>query len=47
MSDTETINAPPKPKAKPAQGAADKRAFAHVEKWMAVIREINEETKSS
>jgi hypothetical protein len=47
MSDTETINAPPKPKAKPAQSADDKRALAHVEKWMGVIREINEQAKGS
>jgi hypothetical protein len=44
MSDTETISAPPK--AKPAQSAADKRALAHVEKWMGVIRELNEQAKS-
>jgi hypothetical protein len=47
MSDTATINAPPKSKSKPAQSAADKRAIAHVEKWMGLIREINEEAKSS
>jgi len=47
MSDATTISAPPKPKAKPAQSAADKRAVAHVEKWMQVIREINEQAKSS
>ena len=47
MSDTATIDAPPKLKAKPAQTAADKRAVAHVEKWMGVIREINEQAKSS
>ena len=47
MSDTETINAPPKAKTKPAQSAADKRAIAHVEKWMEVIREFNEQAKSS
>jgi hypothetical protein len=47
MSDTDTISAPPKPKAKPAQGAADKQAFAHVEKWMKVIREVNDEAKAS
>jgi hypothetical protein len=46
MSDTATISAPPKPKAKPAQSAADKRAISHVEKWMQFIREINEPTKS-
>jgi hypothetical protein len=46
MSDTETISAPPKPKAKPARSEADKRTFAHVEKWMEVIREINEQAKS-
>ena len=47
MSDTATIDAPPKSKAKPAQSAADKRAVTHVEKWMQVIREINEQAKSS
>ena len=47
MSDTATINAPPKPKAKAAQSAADKRAVAHVEKWMELIREFNEQAKSS
>ena len=47
MSDTATISAPPKAKGKPAQSAADKRAVAHVEKWMEVIREINEQAKSS
>jgi len=47
MSDTETITAPPKAKAKPAQSSADKRAVAHVEKWMQVIREINEQAKTS
>lgn len=46
MSDTDTIAAPPKPKAKPAPSAADKQAVAHVEKWMKVIREISEEAKS-
>jgi hypothetical protein len=47
MSDTATISAPPKPKAKPAQSAADKQAFAHVEKWMGVVREFSEQAKSS
>jgi hypothetical protein len=47
MSDTETIVAPPKSKAKPPQNAADKRAVAHVEKWMGIIRELNEQAKSS
>ena len=47
MSDTETINAPPKAKAKPVQSAADKRAVAHVEKWMEVIRQINDEQAKS
>jgi hypothetical protein len=47
MSDTETIVAPPKPKAKPAQSAGDKRAVAHVEKWMGIIRELNEQAKNS
>ena len=47
MSDAATINAPPKPKAKPPKSAADKQAFAHVEKWMEVIREINEQAKNS
>jgi hypothetical protein len=47
MSDTETISAPPKPKAKPAQSAGDKQVFAQVEKWIGVIREINEQAKSS
>jgi hypothetical protein len=46
MSDTETMVAPPKPKAKPAQSAADKKAIAHVERWMGVIRELNEESKT-
>lgn len=47
MSDTETISAPPKSKPKPSQSYADKQAFAHVEKWMEVIRELNEQAKSS
>jgi hypothetical protein len=47
MSDTETMVAPPKPKAKPAQSAADKQVFAVAEKWMQVIREIKEESKTS
>jgi hypothetical protein len=47
MSDTETISAPPKPKAKPSQSPADKQALAHVEKWMQVIRELDEQAKSS
>jgi hypothetical protein len=47
MSNTDTVVAPPKPKAKPAQSSADKQAFAAVEKWLGVIRAINEETKSS
>jgi hypothetical protein len=47
MSDTETMVAPPKPKAKPAQSSADKQVFAAAEKWMKVIREIKEESKSS
>jgi hypothetical protein len=47
MSDIDTLDAPPKPKAKPAQCAADKRAVSHVEQWMRVIREIKEESKSS
>ncbi len=47
MSDTGTITGPPKPKAKPVQSVADKQTFAHVEKWMEVIREINEQGKSS
>jgi hypothetical protein len=46
MSDTETMVAPPKPKAKPAQSAADKQVFAAAEKWMKVIREINEQAKT-
>jgi len=41
MSDTETITAPPK--AKPAQNLADKKAFAQVDKWMEIIREMNEQ----
>jgi hypothetical protein len=47
MSDIQTIAAPPKPKpkTKPAQSSSDKQAVAHVEKWMAMIREINEQTK--
>ncbi|MGA8614756.1 MAG: hypothetical protein WB760_24415 [Xanthobacteraceae bacterium] len=45
MSDSDTVTAPPKPKAKPAQSPSDKRAFAHVEKWMQVVRELNEESK--
>jgi hypothetical protein len=45
MSDTGTISAPPKPKAKPAQSAADKRAITHVEKWMGLIRELSEQAK--
>jgi hypothetical protein len=45
MSDTATITAPPKSKAKPAQSPADKRAVAHVEKWMSAIREFNEPSK--
>jgi hypothetical protein len=45
MSDTATITAPPKSKAKPAQSPADKRAVAHVEKWMSAIREFNEQSK--
>jgi len=40
MSDAETIIAPPKPKA--AQSLADKKAFAEVDKWMEIIRELNE-----
>jgi hypothetical protein len=47
MSDTDTITAPPKSKVKPGQSAADKQAFAHVEKWMEAIREISEEAKKS
>jgi len=47
MSDIDTLVAPSKPKAKPAQSAADKRAVSHVEKWMQVIREIKEESKGS
>jgi hypothetical protein len=46
MSDTDTLVAPPKAKAKPAQSAADKRAFGVVGKWMQVIREIKEESKT-
>jgi hypothetical protein len=45
MSDTETIVAP-KPKARPAQSAADKRAVTHVEKWMGLIRDFNEQAKN-
>jgi hypothetical protein len=45
MSDVQTIAAPPKPKTKPAQSSSDKQSVAHVEKWMAMIREINEQTK--
>jgi hypothetical protein len=45
MSDILTVAAPPKPKAKPAQNSSDKQAVAHVEKWMAIIREINEQSK--
>jgi len=44
MSNTDTITAPPKPKAKPSAG--DKQAVAHVEKWMKAIREINDDAKS-
>ena len=46
MSDTATLAAPPKPKAKPAQSSADKRAISHVEKWMAAIRDFKEQSKS-
>jgi hypothetical protein len=47
MSDTETMVAPPKPKAKSAQSAADKQVFAVAEKWLGVIREVKEESRSS
>jgi hypothetical protein len=47
MSDIDTLAAPPKLKAKPAQSAADKGAFAVVGRWMQVIREIKEESKGS
>jgi hypothetical protein len=40
MSDTETIGAPPK--SKPAPSPADRKVFAQVDKWMEVIRQINE-----
>lgn len=36
----ETIIVPPTPKST-RSGSADKDAFAQVEKWMAVIREIS------
>jgi len=45
MSDTETMVAPPKPKTKAAQSAADKQVFAAAEKWMKAIREFNEQSK--
>jgi hypothetical protein len=40
MSDT--ADSQPKPAA-PRGSAADKQAFAQVEKWMAIIREISRE----
>jgi hypothetical protein len=46
MSDTDTITAPPKPKTKSVQSPADKKAVAHVEKWMEAIRELNEQAKT-
>jgi hypothetical protein len=45
MSGTETMVAPPKPKTKAAQSAADKQVFAAAEKWMKAIREFNEPSK--
>jgi hypothetical protein len=36
------VNAQPKPKAAP-RGGADGRVLAEVEKWMAMIREMNRE----
>jgi hypothetical protein len=43
---SETIVAPPKPKS-PRTGGVDKDAFAQVEKWMALIREVNREQTTS
>ncbi len=40
MTDTFTM---PTKSAAPRSGAADTRALAQVEKWMAVIREIKQE----
>jgi len=37
-----TVNTQSKPKAAP-RGAADGRVLAEVEKWMAMIREMNRE----
>ena len=38
-----SIIAPPKPAKPMADVSADRNAIAHVEKWMALIREISRE----
>jgi hypothetical protein len=43
---SQTIVAPPKPKS-PRTGGVDKDAFAQVEKWMKVIREVAGEQATS
>jgi len=44
MSDIVTLDPKPKPKTQTTQSASDDgRAFAQVEKWMAMIREISRE----
>ncbi len=43
---SETITAPPKPQST-RSGPADKDAFAQVEKWMAIIREVSQEQAKS
>ena len=46
MSDTVTLD--PKPKTQTTRrGSDDGRAFAQVEKWMAMIREISREQAKS
>jgi hypothetical protein len=36
---SEAVLAPPKPKS--IRSTADKKALAHIEKWMSVIHELN------
>jgi len=43
---SETVTAPPRPKSA-RSGCADKAAFAQIEKWMALIREVSREQAKS
>jgi len=43
---SESANDTAKRQSKPTKPAADQRMLAHVDKWMAVIREISHEQSS-